>query len=247
LYPDMPQDVRAFADKLAIERKIGSAREHKGLLVLFAIDDHKFTVVKSKNLDQALSDQIRDALSTRVKDALKKGDVGQAMLYASEDIASTLPKAAAAKPVAPATAPVHTAQAPVQRATPAAAPQQKADSGWGIWGILLAIGIGFVVLLVVARLFSGGSSAPGYGYGGGGGPGWGGMFAGMLGGGLLGYWLGSSSSHADASTPTQNSDSSDNSPSLDNSSSFDSGSSDSSFDSGGGADFSDGGGSDGSW
>jgi len=200
-YPGLPQEVHAMALQLARERKIGSQKTRQGLLALFALEDQKFTVAHSTNLSPKLAESIRDTFNGRVRAKLRDGQTGQALVFASEDFASLLPKAGAApKAGAPKPAALGT-QAP---GTPAnrqpfatspdpskPEPQKEAGLGWGMW-IAIIVG-GYVLISLLGRLFSGGG---GGGLGGGGAPGWGGMLGGLLGGGLLGYWLGNSSSNA---------------------------------------------------
>ena len=248
-YPDLPQDVHAMALQLARERKIGSQKTHQGLLALFALEDRKFTVAHSTNLSPKLAESIRDTFNGRVRAKLRDGQTGQALVFASEDFASLLPKAGVAPkqgaPVAHAPAgaalrPVPAASVgthPINAGSPLSPePQKESGLGWGVW-IVILLG-GYVLISLLGRLFSAG----GGGLGGGGAPGWGGLLGGLLGGGLLGYWLGNSSSNASeshhnsgGSAPDGGSDSSDPGG----------------FDSFGGGDFggdsSGGGGSDGDW
>jgi hypothetical protein len=248
-YPGLPQDVHAMALQLARERKVGSQKTHQGLLALFALEDRKFTVAHSANLSPKLAESIRDTFNGRVRAKLRDAQTGQALVFASEDFASLLPKAGAApKPGASvAHAPTSPAHRPAFAGSPDPGkpePQKEAGLGWGTW-IAIIVG-GYVLISLLGRLFSGGG---GGGLGGGGAPGWGGLLGGLLGGGLLGYWLGNSSSNASeshhdgggtagaagGSAPDGESDSSDSGG----------------FDSFGGGDFggdsSGGGGSDGDW
>ena len=203
-YPGLPQDVHAMALQLARERKVGSQKTRQGLLALFALEDHKFTVAHSTNLSPKLAESIRDTFNGRVRAKLRDGQTGQALVFASEDFASLLPKAGAAPK---AGAPKPAALGPQTPGTPAnrqpfatspdtakPEPQKEAGLGWGMW-LTIIVG-GYVLISLLGRLFSGGG---GSGLGGGSGPGWGGLLGGLLGGGLLGYWLGNSSSTASES------------------------------------------------
>ena len=201
-YPGLPQDVHAMALQLARERKVGSQKTRQGLLALFALEDHKFTVAHSTNLSPKLAESIRDTFNGRVRAKLRDGQTGQALVFASEDFASLLPKAGAApkaeagaKPGASiARAPAGPAPRPALAASADPAkpePQKEAGFGWGMW-LAIIVG-GYVLISLLGRLFSGGG---GGGLGGGSSPGWGGLLGGLLGGGLLGYWLGNSSSNA---------------------------------------------------
>lgn len=253
-FPELPQEVHPMAVQLARERKIGSQKTQQGLLALFALDDHKFTVVNSQNVSATLAETIRNAFNGRVRERLRGGQTGQALVFASEDLASLLPKANAA---ARATTPGNGSSS--SQATSAGPAQQRAFSsslvsesarpetqkstggGWGTW-IVILLG-GYLLLSLLGRLFSGG----GGGGVGGGRPGWGGLLGGLLGGGLLGYWLGSSSSHAsdshhDSGVFGGGGSDSGSGGSHDGPDSSDSGG----FDSFGGGDFG-GGGSDGDW
>lgn len=235
-YPSLPQEVHAMALQLARERKVGSQKTHQGLLALFALEDRKFTVAHSANLSPKLAESIRDTFNGRVRAKLRDGQTGQALVFASEDFASLLPKAGATPkagtPNAQTSANTAHRSAFTTSTDPTKPePQKESGLGWGAW-IAIIFG-GYVVLSLLGRLFSGGG-----GLGGGGSPGWGGLLGGLLGGGLLGYWLGNSSSNASESHHN-----SGNSAPDGGSDSSDSGG----FDSFGGGDFGGGGGSDGDW
>ncbi len=256
-YPSLPQELHAMALQLARDRKVGSQKTHQGLLALFALEDHKFTVAHSTNLSPKLAESIRDTFNGRVRTRLRDGQTGQALVFASEDFASLLPKAGVApKAGGPSVnAPGNAAHRPALATShdqPNPEPKKESGFGWGTW-IALILG-GYVLISLLGRLFSGGGGGGGGLGGGGGGPGWGGLLGGLLGGGLLGYWLGNSSSNASephhdgggaggsagGSTPGGGAESSD-------SSGFDSfGGGDYGGDSSGG-DSSGGGGSDGDW
>jgi hypothetical protein len=232
-YPGLPQEIHSMALQLARERKVGSQKTHQGLLALFALEDRKFTVAHTSNLPTKLAESIRDAFNGRVRAKLKEGQTGQALVFASEDFASLVPKASKTGVVgAPAT------RAPLASQPEKVRSESAKDSGFGAGTWIMIIFGGYVLLSLLGRLFSGGGGI------GGGGAGWGGFLGALLGGGLLGYWLGNSSSNA--------SDSHSSGGGLGGSGSD--GGSDSSdsggFDSFGGGDFgggSDGGGSGGDW
>lgn len=232
-YPALPQEVHAMALQLARERKVGSQKTHQALLALFALEDRKFTVVHSSNLSPKLAETIRDAFNGRVRSKLREGQTGQALVFASEDFASLLPKAAAvSKTGAPVSLPPLASQAGQSR------PEPAKDSGFGAGTWILLLFGGYVLLSLLGRLFSGGGGP------GGGGLGLGGLLGGLLGGGLLGYWLGNSSSNASDSHHT------DGGPGGSGSDGGGASSGSGGFDSFGGGDFggdSDGGGSDGDW
>lgn len=200
-YPSMPQEALALASRLAQERKVGSQKNHQGILALFCLEDHKFAVAKSNNLPQSLSDSVKDALSTRMRTKFKEGQFGQGLVYAAEDIASSLPKAkAAGAPAKPQAAPKPAAGHPTAQVPPGTEPSSMIDklqskgSEIGLGTILLTVFGGIAVCSILSRLFSGGGGGGSGGLGSGGGSGLGGMLGGLLGGGLLGYWLGNSSS-----------------------------------------------------
>lgn len=245
-YPGLPQDVHAMALQLARERKIGSQKTHQGLLALFALEDHKFTVAHTSNLSPKLADSIRDTFNGRVRAKLRDGQTGQALVFASEDFASLLPKAGAvpkaSQQAGNSKGGLAQRQAVSSPSEPSKSGEEKASSfGWGTW-IAILLG-GYVLLSLLGRLFSGG----GGGGMGGGSPGWGGLLGGLLGGGLLGYWLGNSSSHASDSHHDGGVFGGGNGGSDGGSDASDSGG----FDSFGGGDYggdsSGGGGSDGDW
>lgn len=257
-YPSLPQEVHAMALRLARERRIGSQKTHQGILALFALEDRKFTVAHSGNLEPKLSETIRDTFNGRVRAKLREGQPGIALLFASEDLASLLPKAGAvqragaqnAQGQRPTTNPAAPALRDSQR------PPPKEESGFSWVTILVVLAGGYLILSFLGRLFSGGPGpGPGMGPGyGGGGSGWGGLLGGLLGGGLLGYWLGSSSSHASDNVPDQRPNNDEGGGGGGFFGGSDSGSGDSGsggFDTFGGGDFSgggsDGGGSDGDW
>jgi uncharacterized membrane protein YgcG len=264
-YPSMPQEIKGFANKLATEWKIGEVSTKKGILALFSVEDRKFFIARTKNLDQSVTDQIRDGFKGRAVETLKSGDLNRAMKLAADTIATTLPAGIAARSTTPRNTGGHTITrtthehrvgAPTYSGrrntlTSGAGEERSSGPSWLVW-----IGIGLMALLAVqmlSSLFMGGqgqgSGGPGYGGGGGGG---GGFFSGMLTGGLLGYMFSGSSlfgggSHSQpqdhsytdtTTTETTN----DTGPSVDGGG----GHSGSSFDDFGGGDF-DGGGSDGNW
>lgn len=253
-YPGLPQEVHPMAVQLARERKIGSQKTHQGLLALFALEDRKFTVANSNNVSPKIAESIRDAFNGRVRARLKDGQAGQALVFASEDLASLLPKAGAAPRAAAQgyggsgnslNSAVPTQRLAVPHQSEAGKPEAQTSPSWG-WVTWIAVLFGgYVLLSLLARLFSGGGGGGGLG---GGSPGWGGLLGGLLGGGLLGYWLGSSSSHASDSNHDGGafggggSDGSSDGGPHGGSGSSDSGG----FDSFGGGDFG-GGGSDGDW
>jgi len=237
-YPGLPQEALAFASRLAQERKIGSQKTHQGILVLFSFEDKKYAVARSTNLPQSLSDSIREALSTRMRTKFRDGQHGQALVYAAEDIASSLPKASVKPNVSSSPASNRgqgTVPAPMATPVPALASAPGESSGLGLGSVLLVVVIGVALCSILSRLFSGGGGG-GFGMGGGGGSGLGGLLGGLLGGGLLGYWLGNSSSHSGGGFFGSNTDSGGSSDGS-SSDSSDSGG----FDSFGGGDFGSGG------
>ncbi len=235
-YPGLPQDIHSMALQLARERKIGSQKTHQGLLALFALEDRKFTVAHTRNLPTKLAESIRDAFNGRVRAKLRDGQTGQALVFASEDFASLLPKAASGSKTGVVGGPA--THAPLASQPEKVRSESAKDSGFGAGTWIMIIFGGYVLFSLLGRLFSGGNGI------GGGGAGWGGFVGALLGGGLLGYWLGNSSSNASESHPSGGG--LGGSGSEGGSDSADSGG----FDSFGGGDFgggSDGGGSGGDW
>lgn len=203
-YPDMPQTPKEFALEVAKTWKVGNAKNGKGILVFFSVQDRKFQVVKTKNLPLSLTEQIAGSMKGKVTLALSDGEYGDAMKAAADNIARFLP----GDPSRPATAsggpssgtPVSAHSSNSSRSAPAQYDaHSRSSSGFGGWIVLIIAGvIGFIILIAIISAFSGrGAYSPGYapsygggyyqpGYGGGYyGGGGGGFFTGMMVGGMM--------------------------------------------------------------
>jgi uncharacterized membrane protein YgcG len=92
----MPQNAQGFATKLANDWHVGEQTTHKGVLALFSIKDRGYFVAGTTTLDAGVTDRISAGFASRALGELKRGDVGRAMTYAAESIATSLPEAPAA-------------------------------------------------------------------------------------------------------------------------------------------------------
>ena len=212
-YPKLPQQIEKFSEAVAERWEIGEKKSKLGILVLFSIDDRKFSVNKTKEMSTRLTDDIKAQLMDLPVKALKQNNVALAMRRAKNVLLETVPSFDSAKgaknvvgngkarsgKTRSTTSPV-TNRNQTRRQPPTRVIKQEKRSG-GAMGGLFCAGFAFLMIfLVVIGIFS--SSSRGYGrsgyggrgYGYGHGPGYGGdgFFSGMLTGGLLGSMFGGS-------------------------------------------------------
>ena len=188
-FPDMPQDTKKFATKLAGDWGVGDQNTKRGILILLSLEERELFVAKTSNVDQALADNIRNAiLGGRAKAALKANDIGLAMKLAAEATVDVLPTARAAAAAG--------GNQPTKQVTRTTTTRQyhnnrRRRGGGGGLGAIGGILVFVVVVCMIASLFG---NRGGHGYGGsyggrGGRGGWGGggFMSGMLTGGMLGW------------------------------------------------------------
>jgi len=246
-YPDMPQEILAFSNKVGTSWNVGDKTTHKGLVVVFAVKDRKFGAAPTRELNiPNLSDSIRNSMQGRVVGYLKDGNVSGAMRVAASNIAEQLPaisQGTASGAINPNTrTTTTTTRRVVSPGYTRHYNHSSSGSGWLVGIIFL-----FVVFFMISSAFSGASH--GYGQGGPGYGGGGGFFSGMLTGGLLGWMFGGHGGWGGGYYGSGYGSGYDETTTTTTTDSWSSGSSDSgggSFDSFGGGGF-DGGGSSGEW
>jgi uncharacterized protein len=181
-------DIDDYADELEGKWKMGKKGSDRGVLVLLAIQDHKYRIEEGYGLEGILNDaKVGDIGRTMIPD-LKAGNYDGAVMLAvsqlAQDIASDRGVTLNLNAAMPAPQPV----------------QQQHASSFG--GLLLPIlvflffgGFSLIRILLGAGLFFGGWGGPwmgggmgggGFGGGGGGGDGFGGFGGGSFGGGGAG-------------------------------------------------------------
>ena len=216
-YPDLNQDIGKFTEEVAEHWQIGEAKSKLGILVLFAINDRKFFVAKTKEMSERLTDEIKEGMMGLPVKALKQNNVSLAMKRAANVLVEMVPsfdsEKGAKNIVGANNAATKTA---TNRSNANRRPQtqsnlrpptrvirqeneNKRGGGFGA-GIGTLVCIGFAGFLVVASL-AGVGMAAGRGFGGGGyyGGGYhgggGGFLSGMLTGSLLGGMFGGHGHH----------------------------------------------------
>ncbi len=183
-------DIDDYADELESKWKMGKKGSDRGVLVLLAIQDHKYRIEEGYGLEGILNDaKVGDIGRTMIPD-LKAGNYDGAMMLAVTQLAQDI---AADRGV---TLNMDEAMAPPQ-------PVQQQPQGSPIWNLLLFLivlvffgGFSILRMLLGAGLFFGGFGGPwmgggmgggGFGgSGGGGGDGFGGFGGGSFGGGGAG-------------------------------------------------------------
>ncbi|MGA2601260.1 MAG: TPM domain-containing protein [Bryobacteraceae bacterium] len=160
--------IEDYANTLFRKWGVGKKGQDTGLLMLFAIKDHKDRIEVGYGLEPILPDGfVGDALR-QVRPSLRQGDYGTAMLTAAEIAGATIAKSKGV------TLQTHLVSPEYEHRT--------SHGGEGLPWPLIVIGA-FILFSLIGRLFHGG----GGGYGGGsGGSGIGGFLTGMLLGNLLG-------------------------------------------------------------
>ncbi len=160
--------IEDYANTLFRKWGVGKKGQDNGLLMLFAIKDHKDRIEVGYGLEPILPDGfVGDALR-QIRPPLRQGDYGTAMLTAAEIAGDTIAKAKGV------TLQTHLVEPQYEHRT--------SRGGENLPWPLIIIG-GFILFSLLGRLFHGGGG--GYG-GGGGGGGIGGFLTGMLLGNLLG-------------------------------------------------------------
>jgi uncharacterized protein len=182
------EEIDQFSIDLATKWKIGPKSSDKGVLLLFATDDHKYRIEVGYGLEGALNDAKAGDIGRAMVPQLRAGDYDGAVALGVQQVAQIVAQDAG----------VTIADMPQQQAMdtePAQQPVTPAQRAAGIMASLLIFGVLIYVLshagprgllwLLLANSLMGGGGRGGYGGGEGGGGG-GGGFGGFGGGGFGG-------------------------------------------------------------
>jgi uncharacterized protein len=173
-----------FGVDLATKWKIGPKGTDKGVLLLFAVDDHKRTIQVGYGLEGALNDAKAGDIGRAMVPQLRAGDYDGAVMLGVQQVAQVIAQDAG----------VTITDMPVQQAMPQQQPLTGAQRvGSIIAGILILLVVGFILShagpsgllwFLIGSSLGGGGGRGGYGGGeGGGGGGFGGFGGGGFGGG----------------------------------------------------------------
>jgi uncharacterized protein len=184
-------DIESYAVDLFHQWGVGSKAKDSGVLILYAIDDHRARIEVGYGLEPILPDGKVTAFEREAIPLMRSGNYGQALVLVTSRVAGVIAQDAGVQLTTPQLAP-----APAER-------ERQPSRGISAGGVILLIVIVLVVLFTPLRgilfwmLFSGMFGGGGRGYGGGfgggrGGFGGGGGFGGF-GGGSSGGGGGSSS------------------------------------------------------
>ena len=177
-------DIESYAVDLFHQWGVGSKSSDSGVLILYAIDDHRARIEVGYGLEPILTDGKVTSFQREAIPLMRGGEYGKALLLVTSRVASVIAE-----------------DAKIQLATPQFAPQpadrmQRPGAGISAGGVLFLIIIVLIVLFTPLRgilfwmLFSGMFGGGGYRGGGG----WcGGGFGGGGGGGGFGGFGGGSS------------------------------------------------------
>ena len=201
-FPKMPQKIDGFAENLA--NKWRKQFDDIGILIVFSLEDKKAYAAKSAKLDPSLTRSIEKAIfSESTKGQLLKGNITQAMFFASQSIRDTLTSHASAnaKPKKKTSASggksgyTKTVRRTTRTPRRGRRSRRSRSGGTSIMSWLCPILIVVMIIVAVVGMFSGrrhgyGGGGHGGGYGGGYGGGGGGFMGGMMTGGMLGYMFG---------------------------------------------------------
>lgn len=175
-------DVESYAVDLFQKWGIGSKSTNRGVLILYAIDDHRARVEVGYGLEPILPDGKVGGFQREAIPLMRAGNYNQALLLVTSRVAGVIAQDAGIQIAGPQLAP-----APAERVEP--------SGGMSAGGIILLVIVVLIVLFTPLRgLLFGmllGNMLGGGGYRGGGG-GWGGGGFGGGGGGFGGFGGGSS-------------------------------------------------------
>ncbi len=145
------ETIESFATELEDKWKVGPKGTDRGIIMLFAIDDHKRRIEVGYGLEGVLNDAKAGDIGRTMVPDLKAGDYGSAILVGERQIADDIAKDAGVT------------LTPLPGALPERQQQRSTGGGgFGIFGVLLLIS-------VLWMIFGGGRGGRG---GGGGGGGW---------------------------------------------------------------------------
>ncbi len=188
-------DIESYSVDLFHQWGVGSKSSNRGVLILYAIDDHRARIEVGYGLEPILPDGKTGGFQREAIPLMRGGNYSQALLLVTSRVAQVIAEDAGVQ--------LTTAQP----APPPSEPIEQPGKGISLGGIVLLIVIVLVVLftplrsLVFAILFSSIFGGGGGYRGGGGGGGWGGGgFGGGGGGGGFGGFGGGSSGGGGASS-----------------------------------------------
>jgi uncharacterized protein len=177
-------DIESYSVDLFHQWGVGSKSTNRGVLILYAIDDHRARVEVGYGLEPILPDGKVGGFQREAIPLMKSGNDSQALLLVTSRVAQVIAQDAGAQLTSPQPQP-----APSE-------PRQQPGKGMSLGGVILLIVVVLIVLatplrsILFAILFSGMFGGGGGGYRGGGG--WGGGGFGGGGGGFGGFGGGSS-------------------------------------------------------
>jgi uncharacterized protein len=184
-------DIESYAVDLFHQWGVGSKSKDTGVLILYAIDDHRARIEVGYGLEPILTDGKVTSFQREAIPLMRSGNYSQALLLVTTRVAKVIAQDAGVQITTPQLAP-----APAER------PEQP-SRGMSTGGIILLIVVVIIVLVTPLRsllfwilfsgMFGGGGGYSGGGFGGGGGGFGGGSGFGGFGGGSSGGGGGSSS------------------------------------------------------
>jgi uncharacterized protein len=184
-------DIESYAVDLFHQWGVGSKSKDTGVLILYAIDDHRARIEVGYGLEPILTDGKVTSFQREAIPLMRSGNYSQALLLVTTRVANVIAQDAGVQITTPQLAP-----APAER------PEQP-SRGMSTGGIILLIVVVIIVLVTPLRsllfwilfsgMFGGGGGYSGGGFGGGGGGFGGGSGFGGFGGGSSGGGGGSSS------------------------------------------------------
>jgi uncharacterized protein len=177
-------DIESYSVDLFHQWGVGSKSTNRGVLILYAIDDHRARVEVGYGLEPILPDGKVGGFQREAIPLMRSGNYSQALLLVTSRVAQVIAQDAGVQLTTPQFEPVQSE------------PREQPGKGISLGGVILLIVIVLIVLatplrsILFAILFSG-MFGGGGGYRGGGG-GWGGGGFGGGGGGFGGFGGGSS-------------------------------------------------------
>ena len=173
-------DIESYAVDLFHQWGVGSKSTNRGVLILYAIDDHRARIEVGYGLESILPDGKVGGFQREAIPFMRAGDYNKALLLVTSRVASVIALDAGVQLTTPQLAP-----APAERV-------KQPSGGISAGGIILLIIVVLLVLftplrsvlfwMIFSGMFGGGGSRGGGGWGGGGFGGGGGGFGGFGGG-----------------------------------------------------------------
>src|SRR5580698_7714506 len=157
-------DIESYAVALFHQWGVGSKSKDTGVLILYAIDDHRARIEVGYGLEPILTDGKVTSFQREAIPLMRSGNYSQALLLVTTRVANVIAQDAGIQLTAPQLAP---------------APVEEPSRGMSAGGIILLIVIIIIVLVTPLRsllfwilfsgMFGGGGGYSGGGFGGGGG------------------------------------------------------------------------------